>query len=586
MDPGTIDTNIGVQVAESVYFTTPLLANVNKPSESLPDLQMASESPSAALNCTENQRDGDGSSLTPITLTDSQESNAVLETDRDTMESAEQKEESKVCQFFQMGKCRFGSKCRLSHSDSSPYESAAPSADMDDQQNVENLEKHNKKKGTVNKGAKPRDNKDKDVNKKPRMRTADDVISRILWDPSVEASDFVVGYIDRFLGILERPFCEFNWDTNPCDCDYSTELALPRHRIQYFAYKGHHVWDRHSRTDRVFGSTGQSLAPPFGKEEEVKEENHAEDQEEQDVGSEKTEEQTGAAGGQDEGETPTRTRHEEELEEIPASQKQKETCGSCVAEEAENRIQPSSEQESSFQEKVMKLKEEEEEQLDEACEESLEAGKETQNPSLKQAEQKSGSRPPKKKPTHFITFRANTPAILSSFQQLQEELTALLPSSAPYWHAASMLHVTLCLLVLDGPAEVAAAAEILRRFAQLDRNPPVAVTFPRKLKHFNGKVLYLSPSPRLSLHQLNSGLQEAYRKEGWLHRQSYNPQYHLTLAKVDKSEEERIFEGVGDLKVGKGLNFGRLPVNTLHLCNMGGSGLNGFYDIVCTVTLR
>lgn len=69
----------------------------------------------------------------------------------------------------------------------------------------------------------------------------------------------------------------------------------------------------------------------------VSEENHAEDQEEQDVGSEKTEEQTAAAGGQDEGETPTRTRHEEELEEIHASQKQKETCGSCVAEEAENR---------------------------------------------------------------------------------------------------------------------------------------------------------------------------------------------------------------------------------------------------------
>lgn len=42
------------------------------------------------------------------------------------------------------------------------------------------------------------------------------------------------------------------------------------------------------------------------------------------------------------------------------------------------RIQPSSEQESSFQEKVMKLKEEEEERLDEACEESLEAGKEMQ----------------------------------------------------------------------------------------------------------------------------------------------------------------------------------------------------------------
>lgn len=108
-----------------------------------------------------------------------------------------------------------------------------------------------------------------EVNKKPRMRTADDVISRILWDPSVDASDFVVGYVDRFLGVLERPFNDFNWDTDPCDCDYSAELALPRHRIQYFTYRGHRVWDRHTRTDRVFGSTGQSLAPPFGKEEEV-----------------------------------------------------------------------------------------------------------------------------------------------------------------------------------------------------------------------------------------------------------------------------------------------------------------------------
>lgn len=109
-----------------------------------------------------------------------------------------------------------------------------------------------------------------EVNKKPRMRTADDVISRILWDPSVDASEFVVGYVDRFLGVLERPFCDFNWETNPCDCDYTAELALPRHRIQYFTCRGLRVWDRHTRTDRVFGSTGQSLAPPFGGDEVVK----------------------------------------------------------------------------------------------------------------------------------------------------------------------------------------------------------------------------------------------------------------------------------------------------------------------------
>lgn len=212
----------------------------------------------------------------------------------------------------------------------------------------------------------------------------------------------------------------------------------------------------------------------------------------------------------------------------------------------------------------------------------------SKNPSvpLEQREEKRGGRPPKKRPTHFITFRANTPAILSCFQQLQKELTSLIPSSAPYWQTASSLHVTLCLLVLPSPAEVAAAGEILQRFARLDRNPPVAVTFPVKLKHFNGKVLYLSPQPQLHLQQLNSGLQEAYRKEGFLHRDSYNPRYHLSLARVVDIEGERIFEGVGDLRVGKGLNFGRLPVNTLHLCAMGGSKVDGFYERVCTVTLR
>ncbi|MEQ2199784.1 hypothetical protein XENOCAPTIV_011800 [Xenoophorus captivus] len=368
------------------------------------------------------------------------------------------------------------------------------------------------------------------------MRTADEVISRILWDTSVDASEFVVGYVDRFLGVLERPFCDFNWDTSPCDCDYSTELALPRHRIQYFAYRGHRVWDRHSRTDRVFGSTGQSLAPPFGKEEDVKEHYKCEDVREE---------------GED--------RHYEEWEETLEGNEDTQVCMAPLA----------------LAEIVA---------VTVYLYHSFDVS--PHNSPLKQVEEKCDSQPPKKQPTHFISFPANTPAILSCFQQLQEELTALLPSSAPHWQTTSKLHVTLCLLVLRSPAEVAAAAEILRQFAHLDRNPPVAVTFPVKLKHFNGKVLYLSPQPQLHLHQLNCGLQEAYRKEGWLHRSSYNPRYHLTLAKVEYREGERIFEGVGDLKVGRGLNFGRLPVNTLHLCSVGGSEVNGFYEIVCTVTLR
>ncbi|XP_069551915.1 leukocyte receptor cluster member 9 isoform X1 [Brachyistius frenatus] len=585
------------------------------------DQNMASDGPG------EEQRGGD-THRTTSSLTDTPgpedgppaSSSTCKDTPEATGESTEMDQDRvKVCQFFRMAKCHFGPRCHFSHSEPSLDDPGAVCPDMDDKQDGETMEKHKKKKSCVTKGTKPKykgrgQSIFTEVNKKPRMRTADDVISRILWDSSVDASEFVVGYVDRFLGVLERPFCDFNWDTNPCDCDYTTELALPKHRIQYFTYRGHRVWDRHTRTDRVFGSTGQSLAPPFGKEEEVKEEIDSQDLNQQD-GLKTTEEQPPVVSGQEESETeecaPANNTHLEEEKQSDfsqtapkcrknTSQEQQESRQPCVVEEAANRPQASTDQTSpSPQKEELTVKEEgEEETSSPSGEEGCEGNGDTvscvgnlqtgQNPSapLEQREEKRGGRPTKKRPTHFITFRANTPALLSSFQQLQEELTTLLPSSAPHWQTASCLHVTLCLLVLHGPAEEAAAGEILRRFAHLDRNPPVAVTFPVKLKHFNGKVLFLSPQPHLQLQQLNNGLQEAYRKEGWLHRDSYNPRFHLTLAKVEDREGERIFEGVGDLKVGKGLHFGRLPVNTLHLCAIGVSKVDGFYETLCTVTLR
>ncbi|KAF7655554.1 hypothetical protein LDENG_00054470 [Lucifuga dentata] len=474
-----------------------------------------------------------------------------------------------------MGKCRFGHRCRLSHSDPSLDDpgAALPDHDHDDSNDGEKVAKP-KKKNKVNKATKPKDTEAKEINKKPRMRTADDVISRILWDPSVEASEFIVGYVDRFLGVLERPFSDFNWDINPCDCDYSAELALPRHRIQYFSYRGHRVWDRHSRTDRVFGSTGQSLAPPFGGEEEAEKINTEDAQQPERLtlkadGLETTEDRPTVVSRQTESETKecvqVQNTHLEEEDGMtihspgstqPAhkyrgstSQEHQESQGECVVEDDANR--PTDQ--ISFLQR-MSVKEDGEDEPSEEWKESLEGNEEASSylmAPLEQREKKRNGQPPKRRPTHFIAFKANTPAILSCFQQLQEELTSLLPSSASCWRPASSLHVTMCLLVLHGPAEVAAAGEILRRFAHLDRNPPVAVSFPVKLKHFSGKVLFLSPHPQVQLQQLNSGLQEAYRKEGWLHRDSFNPRYHLTLAKVEDKEGERIFEGVGDLKVEK-----------------------------------
>uniref|UniRef100_A0A4W5KC81 C3H1-type domain-containing protein n=1 Tax=Hucho hucho TaxID=62062 RepID=A0A4W5KC81_9TELE len=526
-----------------------------------------------------------------------------------------QEEGAGVCQFFLLGKCRFGNGCRRSHSTPTLDDPEA----VIDQENRKEGEKEGKlkKKAKGNKTNQPIDTEGKGSTKKSRMRTADDVISRILWDPSVEPADFVVGYVDRFLGVLERPFSEFNWDADPCDCDYSSELALPRHRIQYFTHRGRRVWDRNNRTDRVFGSTGQCLAPPFGQEEEQEQGTGTQDVEQQDPKNdhrESREEQDGVITTEEGEESEeslikqdVENAHLEERNQSKTSVQMPESTRPGTGSTPLNQQEAGKESEP-LEEEVgkdsvlvviadqMSLSQRESESRGEEGEKEEEwkdywDGE--NGPDLaqclsvpvEQRIERGGGRPSKRKPTHFITFRANTPSILSSCQRLQEELTSLLPSSAPHWLPPSSLHVTLCLLVLPGPAEVTAAGEMLQRFAYLDRNPPVAVSFPLKLKHFGGKVLYLSPQPQLHLQQLNTGLQEAFREQGWLHRDSSNPRYHLTLAKVKDREGARVFEGVGELKVGKGVNFGRLPINRLHLCSMGMTE-DGFYETLCLVNLR
>ena len=73
-----------------------------------------------------------------------------------------------------------------------------------------------------------------------------------MWDPAVDRADFVVGYLDRFRGVLEKNFEEFRLE------------AIPEHRIQHFTYRGELVWAKAMRLDRIFGST-----PPYEKISDV-----------------------------------------------------------------------------------------------------------------------------------------------------------------------------------------------------------------------------------------------------------------------------------------------------------------------------
>ncbi|XP_075046585.1 leukocyte receptor cluster member 9 [Mixophyes fleayi] len=151
-------------------------------------------------------------------------------------DNLEEEPEVTICQFFLIGRCRFGNRCRNTHTRLSQA-SAQPPLNKD-------------KTGKAKHASEPQE-------KKPPMKTATDVISRIQWDGNLPTENFSVGYLDRFLGTIEKPFSAFCWeDLASIGVDV---LAIPKHRIQYFKYHDLVVWDKASRTDNVFGSSGSDL---------------------------------------------------------------------------------------------------------------------------------------------------------------------------------------------------------------------------------------------------------------------------------------------------------------------------------------
>uniref|UniRef100_A0A8C1UYH9 Leukocyte receptor cluster (LRC) member 9 n=1 Tax=Cyprinus carpio TaxID=7962 RepID=A0A8C1UYH9_CYPCA len=482
-----------------------------------------------------------------------------------------------ICQHFLLGRCHFGDRCRLSHRVLDVPQTTH--SEEDDTAVTEKQSKTQKIRKPINAEKQHIRNEKEGCKKKPRMRTADEVISRIIWDSSVDPADFIVGHLDRFLGVLERPFSDFSWDTQVCDCDFSEELSIPRHRIQYFSYKGQRLWDRDSRTDRVFGSTGQTILPPFGGLNQQQDNLADTDQHEETSNTADGQEQaTEFSKEQDDGAATIKTNKQElgdaidhsftEIAEDDALLLRKET-----AQEDQN--MSATEDLNELAELSIAPKEEETEIVEE-CKDSWDG--ENCPPR--------SNRPPPRKATHFICFRVDSPAALQAFQRIQKKVLSQLPQSEPLWVDPATLHVTLSLLVLKGPEEVSAAAELLRTIVRNSHKPPISVSFTPKLKHFNGTVLHVAPQPLFDVQFLNSPIQEAFKEKGWLHRHSRCPTYHLTLAKSREPMKEKMFEGIGTVKLAKDINFGKLEVNKLYLCVNGHSNTeNGFYQVVCVVQL-
>jgi len=83
-----------------------------------------------------------------------------------------------------------------------------------------------------------------------KLRPAQDVISRIKWDPSLNAEDFLIGYEDRFLGVKETELMK--WKMEQTDMEF-----IPAHRIVWIRKNGEDggiVWDRKAKLDILFHS--------------------------------------------------------------------------------------------------------------------------------------------------------------------------------------------------------------------------------------------------------------------------------------------------------------------------------------------
>ncbi|KAF3909976.1 hypothetical protein ABW20_dc0108024 [Dactylellina cionopaga] len=83
----------------------------------------------------------------------------------------------------------------------------------------------------------------------PKLRPSIEVFNRIKWDNKYDAASYVIGYEDRFRGVLEIGVDK--WKT-----EMSDEEFVPMHRVVYFRDRktGEVVWDREKRVDRIFGS--------------------------------------------------------------------------------------------------------------------------------------------------------------------------------------------------------------------------------------------------------------------------------------------------------------------------------------------
>ena len=357
--------------------------------------------------------------------------------------------------------------------------------------------------------------------KKSSMKTADDVIKRIQWDPHLCSEHFLVGYLDRFLGIQEKYFSAFSWE-DLASVDYDT-LAVPKHRIQYFKYKNIVIWDKNTRLDNVFGSTGSGITviDVVTKEEAI-----------------------AAAAAATVGQPTTKTTPYDDDDYEDTDDEDDDV--------------------------TIKLTDDNKRSKEESSDSAAAVA----------AEPYWGE---KQRPTHFLALRITNPDVRSAVKKAHGIIEEIEPIYKACCIGESKLHVTLCCLGLDTEEQVARCVKVLHSAqSELQAMKPTDIELKfEDTDSFFLNTVYAKVECEDSLYDFVNHIVWTLMDAGIQIRNVFDFVPHMTIMKFSrelqrethtKYVDPRVFEAL------KGMTFSSQILNNIHLCVMSPEVCSdGFY---------
>ena len=375
------------------------------------------------------------------------------------------------------------------------------------------------------------------------MKTAADVIKRLQWDPDVDKEEFIVGYMDRLVGLQERPFTAFTWEDLASVDQFA--LAIPQHRIQYFKYKNVKVWDKNERLDNVFGSTGSgcTITKAIARYEATL--RHHNDGA---IGEEASTDGNTGANGKFYDNTFEVLENKADMED---TEKSNEACG--------------------IDENVKYKR---------TNDENIEINKMDDS---KQNTPKKG-----RDSNYFLGLKLQDEETVKALVDAQRQVLELYPTYKEHVMNKNGFHLTLRLLSLRSDDEIRTCVEAMKNISNevlkyMQKIEPLAF---KGLDHFGPSVVFVKVKYTAAFMDLVDFISDKLSDAG-VNIVSHNLNPHITLFKVPKSARPRGKRDPPILIRFADTDFGRQPIDNVHLCQMGTlTKTSDFYTTAASILLN